>query len=204
MNCHEAEQDLLLEQSGELSAALKARLGLHLESCATCRARRDEWSRLTAMVQSTTTTCTPSAAVMERILAAAADASAKPRPIIRPLWKSTLAAAAGLALLLGGVGLLHGLRPTPGGTSAMAGESRLAEVSSLLAMIMEHEDPLGDSSRKTAPDVTQECARQLLILEGLDVEAAEEPSAEATRLEERQPTTLQWRNSPESPSGICV
>jgi hypothetical protein len=51
MKCTQAEQSILLAQSGELSWLGRRRLNGHTASCAACRAYRDELERLTALTR---------------------------------------------------------------------------------------------------------------------------------------------------------
>lgn len=204
MNCEHAQREWLLAQSGELPAGRRARLEAHLSACKACRSRCEERLGLMAMVRSNPPARHASDAVVRRILVQAANEPAR-RPPEMARWLPPLAAAAGFLLL---VGILAVVAPrhqrAPGvASNASPGETSSSDVSSLLAMLMEHDGSSLASSEDTDRDGALGFARQLLMLEGLDVEVSEEPAAELNRLEELQPTTLLWRSRLESPAGRC-
>lgn len=205
MNCREAERELLNDGARPLSKGRLASLERHLSTCAACRARRDDLGDFAEFVKSASAQPDPSPETIRRIM----DAAAQQRPRRRPLllqpvvWRPLLAAAASLAILLGVAGLVQWRRgdatPTPGPEWA-----RLSEVSSLLVMLMEHDDAATEAHAAATTGDLESFARQLLILEGLDAEVVDAADEEVIRLEERQPTTLQWRSSPAFPPGTCV
>ena len=97
MNATPLEQLLLLEQSGELSAKQRLRLDAELAASAEARRLRAELRGLAAAV--------PPPPAGPAAAAARIDARLRrtpaPAAAFRPAWKSALAAAAALALLLG-------------------------------------------------------------------------------------------------------
>ena len=206
MKCHETERALLLDGSGELSAARKHALERHLATCAACQARQTDLARWSRFVRSADRNQTPLDALIARVMAVAANQRPTVPIIQYPAWRAALAAAASLVIMAGFVGLLA-LRPA-NTKQAHAGTARLFEVSSLLGMMMDHNQDAADAHTAMIEGDLQGFARQLLILEGLDAsevaETAEEPDEDVSRLEGQQPTTLQWRSMPELPSGIRV
>lgn len=203
MNCQDLERMLHLDQSGELPARRREMLAAHLAACAACRARRDEFVAVTRFLGAATAANGPSQAVIDRILLAArTDQPRRRMSVIHLAWFRVLAAAAMLILLLGFVGLTL-LRPANDRIPS-AGANRMAEVSSLMGMLMEQDEDAVEAHTAAASGDLNGFARQLLILEGLSEDNLEEPADEATRLEERQPTTLQWRSNPEGPSRTCA
>jgi len=202
MNCREIEHQLLLEGSDELSAARRMALERHVMTCAACQIRRNELARWSRFVRSTNGSGTPSDALVARVLAVAA--SERPnRPLIPfPVWRAALAAAAALVIMVG-FARLTVLRPADT-TPIQTGAARLVEVSSLLGMLMEPDQDAADAHAAMIKGDLQGFARQLLILEGLNADVAEEPVDDVSRLEGRQPTTLQWHSTPELLSERCV
>lgn len=202
MNCRETERELLLKGSGELSAARCNALEQHLSTCAACKARQDELARWSQFLRTAADSQTPSDDLIARVMAGAAKRPTLPL-VQYPVWRAALAVAASLIIMAGLAGLLV-VRPVHS-IPAHAGTARLFEVSSLLGMMMDHNQDAADAHAAMIEGDLLGFARQLLILEGLDAtEVAEEPADDVTRLEGRQPTTLQWRNTPELPSGIRV
>ena len=97
MNATPLEQLLLLEQSGELSAKQRLRLDAELAASAEARRLRAELRGLAAAVPPPP--AGPVAAVAR--IDARLRRTTAPVAAFRPAWKSALAAAAALALLLG-------------------------------------------------------------------------------------------------------
>lgn len=103
MNPARLEQLLLLEASGELSPRQRRTLDAELAANPDARRRRAELLGLVQAIPPVPTGPAPGAAE-----AIAARLTMKPaRPVHRPRWATTLAAAAALALLLG-VSLFRG------------------------------------------------------------------------------------------------
>ena len=202
MNCRETERELLLDESGELSPARRAALERHLTTCASCEARRDEYAQWSRFVRSTTIAPAPADALIAQVLRDAATRRPVRPLILFPVWRAALAAAAGLVILAGLAAMLA-VRSTDT-TPEPAGTARLVEVSSLLGMLMEHNQDAAEAHDAMVDGDLQGFARQLLILEGLDVDVVEEPADEVIRLEGLQPTTLQWHSTPGLPSETCV
>lgn len=203
MNCHDLERMVLLEQSGELPARQRKALTEHLAACADCRTRRDDLIAATVFLSTVTAANGPSGAVVDRIMnAARTRRPARRISVLHPAWVRALAAAAVLALLLGYAGLIV-LRSTKANAPA-ASDTRAAEVSSLLAMLMDLDADATEAHAAAASGDLRGIACQLLILEGLSEDVFEAPADDVTRLEGRQPTTLQWRSNPEVHAGICA
>ncbi len=203
MNCRNFERMLLLGQSGELPPRGRNALAAHLAACPACRARRDDVNAITGFMDAMTPSRGPSAAVLERIMTAALiERPVRRTGVLHPAWGRALAAAAALALLFGFAGLTL-WRPATA-RSPVTSATRVAEVSSLLALLMEHDAAAAEAHAAAAEGDLQGFARQLLILEGLSEEVFDEPVDDATRLEERQPTTLQWHSNPEVPAERCA
>lgn len=107
MNCHRAEQLVLLKDSGELGVVGRWRLDRHLAHCAPCRAHQDALLGLTEAVRAWDTGDV-SAATRQRVLAQRPAADRRDvialEPAIRPSWLPRLAyAAAALAVLAAGL-----------------------------------------------------------------------------------------------------
>ena len=118
MNPHELERLLLLEQSGELSAAQRRALDAELAASPAARRFRDQLRALAGAVPPHAAGPAPDAAA--RI---AARLHAKPKPVFafQPAWKPALAAAAALALLLGVRSFQRpAATPAPAETAAVA------------------------------------------------------------------------------------
>ena len=98
MNAKPLEQLLLLEQSGELSPKQRRQLDAELAASEMARRLRDQLRGLAAAIPPVAVSPAPDVAA--RIDAQLHQAS-KPLISLLPAWKSALAAAAALALLLG-------------------------------------------------------------------------------------------------------
>ncbi len=202
MKCRDIERELLLDGSGELSAARRAALERHFSACAACKDRRDEQDLWSRFVRSAPADQGPSNALVDRVMSGAAT-QRPARPLIEyPVWRAALAVAAGL-VILAGVATLLTVRPAAT-APVPVGAARLVEVSSFLGMLMEHNQDAAEAHAAMIGGDLQGFAHQLLILEGLDADVAEEPAEDVIRLEGLQPTTLQWRSTPGLPSETCV
>ncbi len=105
MNSSSLERLLLLEQSRELSPAQRKQLDAALDASAQARALRDQLRLIASSLPPPDARPAPGAPL--RIAARLRHAPSS--SAFRPAWKSTLAAAAALALLLG----VRAFRPAP-------------------------------------------------------------------------------------------
>jgi hypothetical protein len=206
MTCSEFERQILLDEAAELSPALRATLTEHLAGCTRCRAFRQEFQTLAGTLRAETAD-TPAApeTVRRRILAEAAAAAPVRRiSFVRP-WQAALAAAAGLALLLGYWHLTAPRTVQPGTPGAAAPTAaRISEVSSLLAALVgpEEDHLLQSEAAHTHSDI-KSVARQLLILQDMTLDVPEDLAENATPPAESLPTTLRWHSTPAVPAERC-
>ena len=116
--------------------------------------------------------------------------------LVTPTWRPALAAAASMLLCLTGVRFM--LSDMGSGSYS---RNAATEIVPLSAWVMgSDEDQVaakGDSAMSLLAD-------QMLILQGMKVEAAEETASESTGSEDSRPTTLLWNNSSEPLPGIHV
>ncbi len=204
MNCQDVRKRLLRNSDGMAAPRRRVRIEKHLASCPACRAHRDEIVQFGAFIRSAPLEDGPSEHTMQRIMAFAAAERPQPSRLAFPAaWRPLLAVAACLALVLGILGALAIRRPLSLIPAATA-TSRLTEVSSLLVMLMEHDEAAAEAHTAAVKGDMKGFARQLLIIEGLDPDGTELETVDATIPEESQPTTLQWRSTSGRPSGRCV
>lgn len=130
MNLNQLERLLLLEQSGEISPKQRRALDAELGASAGARRQRDQIRGFAASVPSST--ATPSPGTVQRIHARL-QSRPTPSPIFHPVWKSALASAAALALLIG----VHAYRSS---TNPIPSEPAVASVTT--ASEEEWTDPL--------------------------------------------------------------
>jgi hypothetical protein len=184
--CEHMQRSLLLEQSGELSAAEREHLACHLRVCPACRAYRTDLAAM-AELAAGAAAVRPAAPVMERVLQEAQ--TARPRGILSfdvPVYRYAALAAALLVIVTGAL-LLRGTTR----------EDRIQTLSAMVAMIEEDtQAELGDGE-----EALRTLARQLLVMEGLDDDEWLTDS-EALSVE-RLPTTSQWRSNPAFRGKIC-
>lgn len=201
MNCQNAEQAILLAETGELSDRRMRELDAHLASCAACAHYRQSARRLVASARESRPAGEPSAIMMARIRAAAVQRPVPrfllfPRPVVQ-----VLAYAAAFAVLAGGWFAFSPGPASPKGTSMNDFSAIMhAAAETTPTMMMEARD-----GSATEPEV-RTLARELLMMEGLveeEVVEIEAPDAEATSDEELSPTVLRWRSSPASPRSVC-
>ena len=201
MKCSAIERWLLLEQAGELSARRQVRLQAHLSGCAHCRGYQADLVRLDRLARPATL-AGPAPAVMARIRQAAEEGTAR-RALPFDYGQRWILAWAAVLLVGLGVGFA-GLLGQSHRTSQLAHRTaRLVETSALLTLVMPQDEPTETSTGAAAEsaDDLRVLARQLLQLEGMAVEAADQdlnPTAEPS------PTTLRMRSNPEDQPLECA
>ena len=109
MNPNQLERLLLLEQSGELSPRQRRELNAELDASAEARRQRGRIRDFASAIPPST--AQPSPGTVQRIHARL-QSRPTPSPIFHPVWKSALASAAALALLIG----VHAYRSSPNPT----------------------------------------------------------------------------------------
>jgi anti-sigma factor RsiW len=173
------EKELLLEQSGELSARRARRLEGHLAGCATCRAHRAMLRTLLAETGRTFAACEPSAAAAAAVRRMAAAGIRPRRPVYLRPSVQVLAYAALLTLFLGGWVF----------NAASHRERRRAKLDAALAIVAVAAEDVNDGKNPTLHDL----ARQLIDMEGLtdDSDALELLNA----IGAPPPTAFQARNT---------
>ncbi len=119
MNANELERLLLLEQSGELSPRQRRALDAALGASAEARQLRGQLRALAAAVPPPAAAPAPDTAAR---IAARLQPKPKPAFVFQPAWKSALAAAAVLALLLG-VRTFNPTRVVPAGSATLSAET---------------------------------------------------------------------------------
>lgn len=194
-DCGTMLNNILLEQSGELPPDGQTALEKHLAQCPACRHYHDDIGALSGLAGEALASGEPASRTMARIRAAAGE-HVRARPfILRWPAAQALAAAALLAVMLGGVWMFSG----------NGSHVRIQEASALLATIAGDEalqvHPLGDedyeafsgthASGEGKEEALRVLARQLLIMEGLAVDDQDSGVAPSTSDGELQPTALQ-------------
>ena len=121
MNCRQAEQWLLLKDTGELPARKLLRLEEHLADCASCRACQDDLDRVIKAARRSLPAGVPAAQTLAAIREAArAGVPLRQAAVLSwswTVWQPVLAAAAILLLCLGGWFWLADRGPSAGGPS---------------------------------------------------------------------------------------
>ncbi|MDA0577290.1 MAG: hypothetical protein O3B24_04235 [Verrucomicrobia bacterium] len=196
MNREQLEQQLLLAESGELSAAQARGLADWLAAHPDARALRTETNFLLTAARAGLPAPTPAADVRARIRAAAETELAQPAFVFPAVWLRGLAYAASLALAV--AGWLWMLPTAP--------EDRIAQVHAMVAMAQ------GADEFPTPATVVNDqeakllaLARDLLAMEGLTLDdttyevdggAYEETTPDA----EPAPTVLRLHSTPGLPA----
>lgn len=200
MTCTDYERHILLDASGELPRGADAALRGHLAECAHCR----EFAADLGFLQQRRAQ-QPSApeAVIRRVQTAAQHPGRRVRYQLFSLPVRSLMAAA--ASLLLAVGLWQVTRPTPPeGSPGDARLARIANVSALLAALTEAENGhTGESSPQDARSNLESLARQLLILQDMNVEMPEDLADNPTSPEASRPTSLRSHSIPSTPATEC-
>lgn len=196
MICSHYEKHILLTETGELSRSLKAQLAAHLAHCPHCRAFQTDMRELNTIARSglSKTPNGPTPGVMQQIQNAA-GAPRRRKDHLHPRFAQALLALAASLMVLAGIWRVTSRTPV-GRTPTDSRTDRIAEWSSLLAAMMETDDPTAESEEGPhANSDLQSLARQLLILQDVTVELPEDPADGATPAEAHQPTTLRWHNN---------
>ncbi len=195
MICSDFEKQLLLAESGELSPSLQTRLAAHLAHCPQCRAFQADLQELSTTARSGLADVPgPTRGVLPQILIAARAHRRQQLNWHPRVAHALLALAAGLMVL---AGIWHVTSLTPAERAPTDNRTaRIAEWSSLLAALMETEDPANESEEvPRAYSDLQSLARQLLILQDMTVELPEDIADGSTPTEAHQSTTLRWRSN---------
>jgi hypothetical protein len=196
MNCTESEKLMLLEESGELDGALREALLSHLGSCATCRRIQAENTLLLDAASHMPVSSGAPAAILDAIhLAAERHTLRQPQSLSIP-WRGIIAAAASITLCLAGLRLLTTHPASP----RLAVNHAATEIVPLVALVMGsdglQDNYFGESEIAVLAD-------QLLLLQGMRLDAREDVLDDFTSLEDSQPTTLQWNSNHESLPERC-
>jgi hypothetical protein len=164
MTCEQYRQQVLLGESGELTAGVRQELEGHLSGCAACRAYRADSRRLAAATRKATGAYAPSPSI-RTALHHAAEQQARRAPVLRFPGVQVLAYAAGLLVIVGGFLLLRG-----GDTPARGNAVEHMQV--VLNTLTEGAPAKDVSSKAKTDEALRHLARQLLAMEGLAVEEA--------------------------------
>jgi hypothetical protein len=209
MKCDDAQRQMLLADSGELSQAQIADLDSHMSSCVKCREFSEDMRRIFSVAKSALPYEGPSAAVMARIRVAAEKRTeaGKLHVFLRP---STLilAHAAAIMLIAGGLLLFAIHRSAQHGNSANTAVAKEADhighLNIIVSMVSEGQiEDLETQNGHNAEQQRHMLAQRLLIVEGLLVESVSE--SEPTGFDEEPlPTDLRSNSSASSDSRICV
>jgi len=201
MNCKQSEKLILLKDSGELNGSDLLSLDGHLNVCSTCREFDSALSHLRLVVQREHDMPNgPSSSVLEAIQVAAGNKASRVHWTETPFWKVAMAVAAGLAVCLTGIRFLA---PTQLIQQSPTEENSIAtEIVPLVALVMGGNDSsLDNYSGESDLSIL---ADQLLILQGMKVDAREDAMIESTSPEDNFPTTLLWNSNSESHPERCV
>jgi negative regulator of sigma E activity len=189
MNCNELEKLILLEDSGELTQRQQQELANHLPGCPTCRQQRHTLAALRhAMRVSPAFQTEPAPAVLDSIrIAAERHCRLSPISVSIP-WRGIIAAAASVTICL--ASLLFLTREPAG--SPLAKNRTATEIVPLVALVMGKD---ASPVNYTGESEMAVLADQLLILQGMQVDARDDLITDFTSLEDNRPTTLLWNSS---------
>lgn len=194
MKCESAEQNVLLEQSGELKGLRRWLTIRHVRSCAQCRQYRADLNRVTAAARDAMPDLAPGEGVMEQIRAVARKESSRSveirfRPSREPLSTifrpALLYSALGLLVLMGfwlvlrpvlrpGAAPVQVARtPVPAAAPAPAAKPDVSWDDDMDDQIASLGDMLaaasGDSNGADTIEDMDSVARELLELEGEEI-----------------------------------
>ncbi|MBU4198975.1 MAG: zf-HC2 domain-containing protein [Verrucomicrobia bacterium] len=184
MNCRQAEQRLLLKDSGELPFQDRLRLEQHLAACRHCCVYRDDVERVTSLARQGLPAGEPGGRALAAIREAARFGGS-PKAVTGWEWcrdltvamvRPALAVAAVVMLCLGGWYWLAGSGPAPTGLVA-ASKQPAIEVASqsgegfddLTRMLVEDVVIIEGISELSARSDISPLDRDLLLLEGLAI-----------------------------------
>jgi anti-sigma factor RsiW len=186
MNESAWEREILLAESGELTARRAERLERHLAECAACRDYRARMRAIAAEAEHAFAGREPAAETLARVRKAVAVRPASRVLAFPPGAVRALAYAATLALLLGGWFLATSLRR----------EGRIGTLNAAVIMVAEA-DAMNDAEvDEGAPaEPLRALAQDLLRLEGLADDT--ETFDPFTSFGEPTPTAFQRHSSPE-------
>ena len=131
MNCKEAENAILLDESGEMNPRRKQALEIHLAECKTCRGLQ---STAAEVVKHFAPRAEPSSKAMTAVLREARLRAPDAKPFFLFTPKPALAAAACIAMLAGL--LFFSLDRKPTETELIVSEVQLLEPTEQMASIM--------------------------------------------------------------------
>lgn len=200
MNCNTIEKYILLESAGELSSRQSVKLQQHVSQCASCRS----FARNLAAMQSVfmangidapdaVVTCILDKSTRQPM---PVPAFFRQHPLSLMKIAATLVICLGLSLVMRNVYTRH--QPVLPPTSA-----RLAEFSDIILAFTAPEQWMDQwDDHETSRVNIDDLAQQILMTQGMYVDFPEEDEP-PNSYEERQPTTLLWRSSPELLEGKC-
>lgn len=168
MNCENAKDFVLLEQSGELSGWRRRRLAAHLAHCAECREFRNGLTSLTEAVRRVPWAEGFTAPLARR------DAAAEPRRARAPAFAWHPALAYGTLSLFLALAFVLVMRPfqKPANIArrapdaALAWDANLDERLATLDSWLEDTEPDWADTAAAEPEDVNSIAQQLLALEG--------------------------------------
>lgn len=198
MNCETCQNMILLQESGELPKREARLLADHLVECSACRHYQSDLMVMQKVIP-TLTHNGPSTAIMQSIRETAANDRRRFRWIIGRHWKTALATAAGLMLCLTGIRFAGAPESHRNGMATRNGIA--TEFMPLAALILDQDNIWDDNSGDSALTVL---ADKILLIQGMDVEKADEGGSDATLPGDNLPTTLQWNSSSALPPERCV
>ncbi len=174
MNCQDAQDLMLLEDSGELTPADARTLAAHRAACRACEDAARSWPRLAAEVRAALKDGAPSPGSLEAIhRVATSPRQARILPFPRLVWLRAAAAAAVAIVLVGGVSLA-----LLGGIDRAAQtrhRERIANLRAIIGITLEASSGRATEAAASRDEELRELAEQLLLFEGMTHE--EIPSA---------------------------
>lgn len=184
MNCRQAEQQLLLKDSGELPFRDRLRLEQHLAACSRCRACRDDMERVMSLARQGLPAGEPGARALAAIreaarcgvLTVAGTGWGWGRGLAVAMVRPALALAAIVVLCLGGWYWLAGRSSAPTGPMAVLEQPALEFAAQsgegfeeLTRMLTEDVVVIEGLSELGALSDISRLDRDLLLLEGLAI-----------------------------------
>lgn len=200
MNCTDAEQLILLKDSGEISDIQVQTLVEHLSGCAACCELTGDLDSLRKTMKAGSINLpAPSRQTISRIRKVAKRQANNTPWIMSYPWPTVLAAAASITLFVSILRFSPGLSSVAPLTLTAGSGSHAIEIIPLIAMITgSEESPLimeGDETELTV------LANELLRLQDMPTEWPGDKTEATILPEDYQPTTLLWNNTPGPLSG---